>query len=127
MASLMVSHNDVIDNLSKCGSYFSTWDNETYGITALEALSCGVPIILNSYKDGTHASEIIPADKRHYKIIPKNNKDALIDAINSFKHIDKKDIKEMTWEKHNEKIWISNFENAIDKTIDTFYRKRTIL
>ena len=110
-------HDEVIINLSKCGSFFSTWDKETYGITVLESLSCGVPVILNSYKDGTHASEIIPASKEHYKLIPKNDKDALVSAIKSFEKVDRKEIKEMTWEKHSLKKWKSHFANCIDRTM----------
>ena len=120
-------HNEVMTNLSKCGSYFSTWDKETYGITALEALSCGVPVILNSFKDGTHASEIIPASKEHYKLIPKNDKNALISAIKSFKGVDRKEIQEMTWEKHNLKSWKKHFVNCIDKTIEKFKNKNNNL
>ena len=120
-------HNEVIYNLSKFGTYFSTWDKETYGITALEALSCGVPIILNSFKDGTHASEIIPASKEHYKLIPKDDSDALISAIKYFKNIDRKEIQEMTWEKHNLVNWKKHFENCIDKTIEKFKKKNSDL
>ena len=46
-----IPYDKVIDNLSKFGTYFSTCNKETWGITALEALSCGVPIILNGYTD----------------------------------------------------------------------------
>ena len=120
-------HNEVMTNLSKCGSYFSTWDKETYGITALESLSCGVPVILNSFKDGTHASEIIPVSKEHYKVIPKDDKDALISAIKSFKGIDREEIKEMTWEKHNLDSWKTHFENCIDKTVEKFKSKNNNL
>ncbi len=120
-------HKEVMTNISKCGTYFSTWNNETYGITALESLSCGVPLILNGYKDNTHASEIIPASQNHYKVIPKNDKDALIDAIKSFKNIDKKEIQEMTWEKHNEESWKKHFANCMDKTVEKFNKKTSNL
>ena len=52
-------------------------------------------------------------------MIPNNDKDALYDAIKSF-DVDRKEVQEMTWEKHNKKKWKSDFENAIDKTIDNF-------
>jgi len=117
------THENLMKKLSTCKTYFSTWDKETWGITSMEALSCGIPIILNSDKDGDHASEIIPADKSHYIKIPRDDKDALVKAIKSFKDIDRKEIQEMTWEKHNLKNWKKEFSNAIDETIDKFQKK----
>ena len=35
-------YDRVIDSIAKCNTYFSTWNGETWGITAMEALSCGV-------------------------------------------------------------------------------------
>jgi len=118
-----IEYNKVIDNLSKFRTYFSTCNHETWGITALEALSCGVPLILNGYKDGTHASEIISADKNHYKVIPTDDKEELIKAIKSFDNVDRKEIQEMTLEKHSKEKWKSAFEDAIGQTIDTFNKK----
>ena len=112
-------HDEVVKNISKCKTFFSTWNKETWGITALEALSCGVPVILNCDNDGDHASEIIPAHKSHYKKIPNNDKDALVDAIKSF-DVDRKEVQEMTWEKHNKKQWKKDFENNVDKTIEIY-------
>jgi len=118
-----IKYDEVIDHLSKFRTYFSTCNHETWGITALEALSCGVPLILNGYKDKTHASEIIPKYKRHYKVIPTNDKKELIKAIKSFENVDRKAIQQATWEKHNKKQWKKAFTNAIDKTIDIFNKK----
>ena len=59
-------------------------------------------------------------------MIPNNDKDALYDAIKSF-DVDRKEVQEMTWEKHNKKKWKSDFENAIDKTIDNFKKKRNVI
>ena len=116
-------YKEVMENISKCKTYFSTWDKETWGITSMEALSCGIPVILNSDKDGDHASEIIPADKSHYIKIPRDDKDALVKAIKDLKNVDRKEIQEATWEKHNLKNWKKEFSNAIDKTIDKFQKK----
>ena len=118
-----IEYNKVIDHLSKFRTYFSTCNHETWGITALEALSCGVPLILNGYKDGTHASQMIAADKNHYKVIPTDDKEELIKAIKSFDNVDRKEIQEMTLEKHSEEKWKSAFANAVDKTIDIFNKK----
>ena len=113
-------YDKVIENISKCRTYFSTWNAETWGITSMEALSCGLPTILNCDKDGDHASEIIPASPHHFKMIPTDDGDALIDAIKSFENVDRKEIQEMTWEKHNLEGWKSQMENAISMTIDNF-------
>ena len=86
----------------------------------MEALSCGVPVILNSDKNGDHASEIIPADKSHYKVIPRDDKDALVSAIKSFDKIDRKAIQDMTWEKHSLEKWKRDFTKCISMTIDKF-------
>ena len=114
-------YDKVIDNIAKCNTYFSTWNGETWGITAMEALSCGVPVILNCDNDGDHASEIIPAHKSHYKKIPNNDKDALYDAITSF-DVDRKEVQEMTWEKHSLDSWKLQFADAVNRTIDNFNR-----
>ena len=115
-----IAYSEVIDKLSTFKTYFSTCNHETWGITALEALSCGVPLILNGYSDGTHASEIIPAHKRHYKVIPTDDKEELIKSIKSFDKVDRKEIQEMTWEKHSLEKWKNEFANAIDKTVENF-------
>ena len=111
-------YKEVMENISKCKTYFSTWDKETWGITAMEALSCGIPVILNSDKDGDHASEIIPADESHCIKIPKDDKDELVKAIKDLKDVDRKEIQEMTWEKHSLKSWKKEFSNKIDRTIE---------
>ena len=116
-------YKKVIEDISKCKTYFSTWSAETWGITSMEALSCGVPVILNADKDGDHASTIIPADKEHYKLIPHDDKDELLKAIKSFENVDRKAIQQATWEKHNKKAWKKQFENCVDKTVENFSRK----
>ena len=63
---------------------------------------------------------MIPASPEHFKKIPDSDGDALVDAINSFQNVDRKEIQEMTWEKHNQQSWALQIENAIDITIDRF-------
>ena len=119
-------YKEVMENISKCKTYFSTWDKETWGITSMEALSCGIPVILNSDKDGDHASEIIPADKSHYIKIPRDDKDALVKAIKDLKNVDRKEIQEMTWEKYSLESWKRQFSNCVDKTIENFKSKKVV-
>jgi len=114
------THKDLMKKLSTCKTYFSTWNGETWGITAMEALSCGIPVILNSDKSGNHASEIIPASKEHYKIIPQNDKDALVKAIEDLKDVDREEIQKMTWEKHSLKSWKEHMRKCMEDTVDKF-------
>ena len=120
-------HDEVLNNISKCGTYFSTWNGETWGITSMEALSCGVPTILNCDNDGDHASEIIPASDRHYFKIPNNDKDTLLKSIKNLASVDRKEVQDMTWEKHNQEKWKSQFANFVDMTISKFNNERNVL
>jgi hypothetical protein len=43
-----LEHGEVMKNLSKCKTFFQTYWNECFSITTLEALSHGIPIILNT-------------------------------------------------------------------------------
>ena len=119
-------HDVVMNALGKSKTYFSTCNYETWGISALESLSHGIPIILNCDKKGEHASEYIPASPTHCKKIPNNDKDAVIDAIKSF-DVDRKEVQDMTWEKHNLESWKSNFTNSVSKTIERFQGSHSTL
>jgi beta-galactosidase GanA len=45
-------------------------------------------------------------------------------VCNSFDGIDRKEIQDMTWEKHSHKNWKDTFANAIDMTIEKFKNDR---
>jgi len=113
-------HNKVMKNLSTFATYFAT-SEETWGICCLEALSYGIPVILNSKEYG-HGSEILPKDKRHYKCIQWDNKEELVSAIKDLKKVDRTEIQDMTWDKHSHKNWKEHFENCVDKTIEKHKR-----
>ena len=53
-----LEYKDVMNNLSKSMTFFQTFWQESYGLTTLEALSRGVPVILNTRYD-YHAAETI--------------------------------------------------------------------
>ena len=117
-----LKYDDVMSNLSKCKTFFQTHWNECFSITALEALSHGIPLILNT-KNNIHSSNIIPAHPSHYKNITFNSKEELVDAIRSFDDVDRKEIQDMTWEKHSLENWKKQISNCIDKTIENFKNK----
>ena len=126
-------HNEVMKNLSRGRTYFMTWADECFPIVGLEALSCGIPLILNSrmtddrgpvkrqnFKYPLHGGDMWATDKSHSINIMHNSKEELIDAINKFKDIDRQEIQDMTWEKYTQVRWKKIISNAIDKTIDNF-------
>lgn len=114
---LDLKHKDVMKTLSQSMSYFSTCPMETWGITALEALSHGVPIILNS-KNDSHASTELCDSKNHYALVSDDLQLAL--AIDSFENIDRIEIQDATWVKHGYDKWKKSLTNAIDRTVEKF-------
>ena len=42
----------------------------------------------------------------------------MIEAIDLFDHIDRREIQDMTWEKHQYDNWKRVFSNAIDQSIE---------
>ena len=84
----------LMKKLSNCKTYFSTWNEETWGITSLEALSHGVPIILNSDENGEHASLTVTDNPNHYRLIKKNDKGELVKAIEDLKTSMEEDYKQ---------------------------------
>ena len=133
-------HDDVMKNLSNSKTYFMTWAEETWGITGLEALSRGVPLILNTkfekdgspskkvgYKEPSHASNLLAIDKSHIININHNSTEDLIAAIEKLWNIDRQEIQNKTWEKYTQKRWKKIMDNAIDKTIENYKLWRTVI
>ena len=118
------THKNLMKKLSTCKTYFSTWNEETWGITTLEALSYGIPVILNSDKNGQHASTIVTDNPNHYKLIPTDDKEELKKAIKSFDKVDRKAIQDMTWEKHSFKKWKKHMSSCISKAIKKFNKSK---
>tara|TARA_Y100000296_G_scaffold51948_1_gene59507 strand:- start:193 stop:1242 length:1050 start_codon:yes stop_codon:yes gene_type:complete len=112
-----LKHKDVMKTLSKSMTYFSTCPMEAWGITALEALSHGVPVILNS-KNGSHASTDLCSSDSYYKLVSKDIQLAM--AIDSFENIDRKEIQDAAWDKHSHDKWKTSFINAIDRTVEKY-------
>jgi hypothetical protein len=111
---------DVMDHLSRSGVYFSTCSRETWGITALEAFSRGVPVILikNASNKNKHASEDIAPSSDFYSTIGKKNEKEFSDAMNKLSDINRFNLSEATKKKHSKENWVSCLHNLIDKTIE---------
>lgn len=116
-----LSHEDTMRNLSQSKCYISTCKNETWGITAMEALSRGVPLILATDSTNAHASESIAADPSHYIKVKRSVKRKVIweavDKLASMTYNDRIHISEQTKLKHSKEAWISHFYDILDMTL----------
>lgn len=116
-----LSHIETMEKLSQSKSYVSTCQNETWGITALEALARGVPLILATDSTNTHASESIAADPSHYIKVRRSAKKEVIweavDKLSSMTYNDRIHISEQTKLKHSKEAWISHFYDVLNLTL----------
>lgn len=119
---LKLPHNKVIEHIADSTALVMTCVRETFGITALEALSVGTPLIIRTDKSDTHASAEIAVDESHRVLIRKNTETK--DAIDKLSKLDRISIKQMTQEKYSKNKWINSYQNAFDFTIET-YKKKT--
>jgi hypothetical protein len=117
-----LTHNENMKYVAKSGSFASTWPLESWGITALESLSHGIPTILLTDSSDKHASEAIAADSSHVLKIRKSDKDeAVVKAVNEFNelsHADRIAISDATKKKHNKEIWIKTITDMF-KDVET--------
>ena len=115
-------YKQVIENISKTKVFVSTCPIESFGITAMEALGCGVPIILFTNKSNNHASETIAVSSSHYLKMKKTcSTETFIEGINTLYSKTKqmrKDIREQTIEKHSFSNWKKRIEEIINKRFD---------
>jgi hypothetical protein len=111
-------HEEVLYTMSKGGVYASTWPLESWGITALEALSHGLPLVLVSDSTGKHASETIAASSDHYLCVPKGIKpkelEEIINDMNKITLTDRQNIARMTQDKHS----LDNFKQTFTKVFE---------
>tara|TARA_R110000764_G_scaffold239460_1_gene338953 strand:+ start:71 stop:1114 length:1044 start_codon:yes stop_codon:yes gene_type:complete len=113
-------HAQVMEELSKSRAYMSTCAFESWGITALEALEQGVPLLIRASK-GKHASMDISPSPDYYRLIDNKTTDEQIDQyLKEFDAIDKNDIIIDTLNKHSKEKWVSNLIESLETTIKTY-------
>lgn len=116
-----LKHTEVMDHLSRSGVYLSTCARETWGITALEAFSRGIPVILfrtgsNNHK---HASEDISPGTEYFGVMTNRKEDdfkAVVDKL--LRTVDRNELSQKTKEKHSKENWAKTLDNLIDKTVE---------
>lgn len=111
-------HADTMNEVAKCGVYISTWPHESWGITALEALSHGCPTILVTDSTGKHASECIPANPDHIRKVQSNIKPGdLVSIIREHGNItpqQRKQISDDTKLKNSKEKWSKDILSMFD-------------
>lgn len=120
---LNANHNDVIEHLRNSVASVITCPVETFGITALESLSVGTPILIHTNKSGKHASAEIVDNPNYYVCF--SGSDTIEDKIDMLSKIDRLEIKQRTQELHSKANWIKTMSNAFDKTIETYNKKHS--
>lgn len=113
---------DTMATLSTAGCYISTCSMESWGITALEALARGIPLILVTDKSGKHSSQSIAADESHYRIvhssIKSNELAELVKELNAYPIEKRIEISTMTKEKHSKEKFKARFEEIFRFRLD---------
>jgi glycosyltransferase involved in cell wall biosynthesis len=117
-----LSHRYGLEKMSLGKVFVSTWPLETWGITALESLSHGLPAILLTDKSGKHASEAIAADPNHIRLLSKkcttNEFESTVKELSEYTSAQRKEIAEMTQKKHSRDSFITRF-NKIFNSVKT--------
>jgi len=115
-------YKEVMDTMSKGACYVSTCYDETWGITALESLAHGLPLVLVTDKYEKHGSDGIPASMDHVRkvrsTISKSDFIEIVDHFKTYSMDQRREISDLTKEKHTREKWKSSIMNAIDKTIE---------
>ena len=109
--------------MSRGGVFVSTWPLETWGITALESLSHGLPTILLTDKSGHHASEMIAADPSHIRCLPKTatpqELEAVVKELLAYPPAKRQEIAAMTQAKHSRQAFIDMFTTVFTEAINS--------
>ena len=117
-----VPHDEVLKNISKSKVFVSTWPYESWGITAMESLGSGVPLILLTDSSGIHCSESLAADSSHFiKLDIKTTTDAqfnqAVETLSAYSLEKRKEIYDETNKKHSKDKWVEQFTTMVDKRI----------
>lgn len=112
-------HKQGLETMSRGSVFVSTWPLETWGITALEALSHGLPTILLTDKSGRHASETIAADPSHIRCIPKKSTpeefEAVVNELRGYSQEKRLEIATMTQAKHSRQAFVNRFAEIFNQ------------
>lgn len=115
-------HSQILTTMASSGIYVSTCPSESWGITALEALTAGLPLILTTTGSlDAHSTEDVAASSNHYRKIPRSVKVTefveVVKDMNKMSIEERREISEMTKEKHSKENWVKSIEDMIDRRL----------
>ena len=92
------------------------------GITALEALARGLPVVVATDTKDTHASDCIPAKPEHLVKVRSNIRPTgfkeVVDKLLALDYNERIAISELTKQKHSKENWIKSLQDLFEQTID---------
>jgi glycosyltransferase involved in cell wall biosynthesis len=98
-------YEETMEKLSQSRCYISPCQSESWGVTAMEALAHGVPLILVTDNSGKHSSESIASDPSQYRTVPKRIKPdelaQVVKELSAYSYEQRLEISRMTKEKHS--------------------------
>ena len=110
------------DLFNQCDSYIISSNSETFGVSALEAMACGLPVIAT---DCGGPSEFI--NESNGILIPVNNvdkmKDAIIEMIKNIDKYDRQNISKEVIEKFSSEKIGKQLNEIFQKTLEEFKKK----
>ena len=119
-----LKHHDVLEVMSHGKIFVSTWPMETWGITALESLSHGLPTVLLTDNTNRHASEMIAACPSHIRCVPKSSKTEVLQKIISelmeYPLDKRQEIAIMTRQKHSRSAFLEMYDRVFGDAVREF-------
>lgn len=107
-------HDQIFDYIGRGKVFVSTWSNETFGITALEAASCGVPGLLYGT---THASAEI-YDSSSCRLFNSKN---FLEQFNELKDFTSgEELATRTYTTFSRDNFVAQLTRAINNSIDSY-------
>jgi len=123
-----MEHDKVLWHMARSRTYVSTCSVESWGITAMEALCHGLPLILTvPNMEEFHSSESIPAERFQYtKILRRIKPSDFQDVVRNVGNISyerRLEISEVNKERYSLANFRKGIEEMIAKRLDKSYRK----
>jgi hypothetical protein len=115
-----LDHKEIMKQLNLFRAYVSTCPTESWGITALESLEHGLPLLIKARK-GVHASTEIATSPEHYRLITgKTKTDEIMTYLGEFDQLDRQKIIQETRTVHSLENWKTDLIHNLQTAMKTY-------